>query len=148
MALVVWVGAVVFVSLVVAPVVFGSFPVELAGTVMAGIFPVYYGVTAAAGVVALAAALVLWRLARGSRAWTAMVVMLAIMLAATTYAGGVVHPRARALRLRLHQQAVEPEVQAEFDLLHRRAVRLNGVVLLLGLATVAVAANSFRFPSD
>ncbi len=68
------------------------------------------------------------------------------MLAATLYAGRVVHPRAQALRPRLHEAVVDPEVRQAFDRLHRRAVRLNGGVLVLGIASVCVAATSFTLP--
>ncbi len=143
-----WIGAVVFVSFVVAPAVFGSVPAETAGAVMGRIFPLYYGFTSACGCVALAAALVLWRAARGARAWGAIVVLLIGMLAATTYAGAFVHPRARALRPLLHEPSAAASVRPEFDRLHRRAVQLNGLVLLLGLAAVGTAATSFRHPSE
>ena len=148
LALGLWIGAVVFVSFVVAPAVFGSVPAETAGIVMGRIFPLYYGFTAACGCVALAAALILWRAARGMAAWRAVVLLLIVMLAATTYAGAVVQPRARDLRPLLHQPSVEPSVRPEFDRLHRRAVQLNGLVLLLGLVASGTAATSLRLPSE
>jgi hypothetical protein len=143
LALGLWVGALVFVSFVVAPAVFGAVPSETAGTVMGAIFPRYYAFTTALGIVALLAAASLRSAARGSR-WTAIVGMMVVMLAATVYAGTVVSPRARALRPALHQEPVDAAVRAEFDALHRRAVQLNGLVLLLGLGTLGVSATAFR----
>jgi hypothetical protein len=148
LALALWIGAVVFVSFVVAPAVFGTVSNETAGLVMGRIFPVYYAFTAICGCVALAASLALWRRARRARAWSMTVVMLVVMLAATTYAGAVVNPRARALRPLLHQPAAEATVRPEFDRLHRRAVQLNGLVLLLGLVTLGVAAADLRLPAE
>jgi hypothetical protein len=148
LALGLWVGAVVFVSFVVAPAVFAALPSETAGMVMGRIFPLYYAFTAACGCVGLAAALALWRRSQGARAWRATVVMVVVMLAATTYAGSVVNPRARELRSLLHQSSGDPTVRAEFDRLHRRAVQLNGLVLLLGLVAVGVAAISLRLPGE
>jgi hypothetical protein len=148
LALGVWIGAVVFVSFVVAPAVFSTVPAETAGLVMGRIFPLYYAFTAACGCVSLAASLVLWRHARGAPAWSGMVLMLIVMLAATTYAGAVVNPRARELRPLLHQPSVDVAVRARFDGLHRRAVQLNGLVLLLGLVTLGVAATSMRLPNE
>lgn len=147
LALGLWVGALVFVSFIVAPAVFGAMPSETAGTVMGAIFPRYYAFTGAAGVVALLAALPLRRAARGS-SWIAVVGMMVVMLAATAYAGAFVSPQARALRSTLHREPVDPAVRAEFDALHRRAVQLNGVVLLLGLAATAVVATTFRMRDD
>jgi len=146
LALGLWVGAVVFVSFVVAPAVFQALPNETAGTVMGQIFPVYYGFTVGVGIVALGSALRLRQKAAG--AWKLVVVLLVVMLAATAYAGAVVSPKARALRPVLHQEPVDPAVRAEFDTLHHRAVQLNGLVLLLGLATVAISAPNTRLPGE
>jgi hypothetical protein len=43
---------------------------------------------------------------------------------------------------------VDPAVRAEFDAHPRRAVQLNGLVLLLGLATIASAPRSARLPGE
>ena len=148
MALGLWVGALVFVSFVVAPTVFRALPSETAGLVMGQIFPLYYGFTVAVGIVALGAALQLrWKVGR-TGAWKAVVVMLIVMLAATTYAGAFVNPKARALRPALHREPVDPQLRAEFDTLHQRAVQLNAMVLILGLTTLAVAAANMRLPGE
>jgi uncharacterized membrane protein len=146
LALVVWLGEVVFFSFVVAPSVFGAVPQETAGQVIGAIFPRYYALGAVAGAAALASALVLRGGTSATGAWSVVVVMLALMLAATLYAGRGIQPRAQALRSRLHETTVDPAVRAEFDRLHRRAVQLNGGVLLLGIATVCVAAASLQLP--
>jgi len=146
LALVVWLGEIVFFSFVVAPSVFGALPSETAGQVVGAIFPRYYAVGAGAGAIALAAALGLRAEAVARTPWSAMCLMLALMLAATVYAGRVVHPRAQALRPRLHEATVDPAVKESFDRLHARAVQLNGGVLLLGIATVCVAATTFTLP--
>jgi hypothetical protein len=148
LALTAWVGALVTVSFLVAPAVFRAAPSETAGAIMGQIFPLYYGCTAASGIVAIAAAVWLARQARGAGSWRAIVAMLVVMLAATAYAGAVVSPRARALRPLLHQEPVDPAVRATFDELHRRVVQLNGLVLVLGLATIGVAAVSMRLPGE
>jgi hypothetical protein len=143
-----WLGALVTVSFLVAPAVFGALPSETAGTVMGRIFPLYYGFTAATGVVAVAAASWLWRAGVGARTWRVVVPMVVLMLAATCYAGVVVSPRARELRPALHREPVDPALRAEFDGLHRRAVQLNGAVLLLGVATIVVSATAVRWPEE
>lgn len=148
LALAVWIGALVVVSFVVAPVVFQALPSETAGTVMGQVFPIYYGLTMAAGVVALGSATWLRRCAGTTRTWRAVLTMLAVMLAATIYAGTVVSPRARTLRPALHREPVDPALRAEFDGLHRRAVQLNGLVLVLGLSVVAVVARALRLPGE
>ncbi len=147
-ALAAWVGTLLAVSFLVAPAVFRAAPTETAGTIMGAIFPLYYASTGVCGLLALAAAEWLRRRAAGARSWAAIVVMLTVMLAATGYAGAVVSPKARALRPALHTEPVDPVVRATFDALHRRAVQLNGLVLLLGLVTIGVAATSMRLPDE
>jgi hypothetical protein len=148
LALGLWVGAIVVVSFVVAPAVFRAVPSETAGTVMGHVFPLYYAFTSGAGVVALAAAWWLRGRTNGVGVSTPTVAVLVVMLAATIYAGVVVSPRARALRPALHVEPVDPAVRAEFDGLHRRAVQLNGLVLLLGLVASAVSSRSARLPGE
>ncbi|MBI3768970.1 MAG: DUF4149 domain-containing protein [Deltaproteobacteria bacterium] len=146
LALVVWLGEIVFFSFIVAPSVFGALPQEIAGQVVGVIFPRYYGVGTVAGAIALVAALMLRSGTSATRPWSAVVLMLALMVAATLYAGRVIQPRTQALRPQIHEATVDPAVRAEFDRLHRLAVQLNGAVLLLGIATVCVAATSLRLP--
>jgi uncharacterized membrane protein len=140
LALTAWVGAVLFFSLVVAPSVFGALPSESAGAVVAVVFRRYYVWGQVAGLVALLTAAIAWRAGAPSAAGAAITVMVAVMLGATAYAGWVVQPRVQALRPALHLPVVEPPVRAEFDRLHRRAVQLNAVVLLLGVVTICLAA--------
>ncbi len=148
LALSLWVGALVTVSFLVAPAVFRAVPSETAGTVMGQVFPLYYGFTLVMGIVALGAAASMWRRAREGGVWRAIVPMLLVMLLATGWAGLVVSPRARELRPALHREPVDPAVRAEFDALHRRAVQLNGLVLVLGLATSVATALSARWPGE
>ncbi|MEO8604999.1 MAG: DUF4149 domain-containing protein, partial [bacterium] len=51
LALGIWLGAVVCVSFVVAPALFGNLPVEQAGAAMSLIFPDYYALGYGAGAV-------------------------------------------------------------------------------------------------
>jgi len=88
------------------------------------------------------------RRSAGAPLWRAVVPMLVVMLAATAYAGAVVSPRARVLRPALHRAPGDPAIRDEFDRLHRRAVQLNGLVLLLGFATVIGTAIAVRWPGE
>ena len=148
LALSLWVGTLVAVSFLVAPAVFRALPSETAGTVMGQIFPLYYGFTLAVGSIALVAAAALSRRVSGTRVWRAIVPMLLVMLLATGWAGAVVSPRARDLRPQLHREPVDPAVRAEFDGLHRRAVQLNGLVLVLGIATAVATTLGARWPGE
>jgi len=145
-ALIVWVGEVVFFSFVVAPGVFRTFPppaVE-AGRVLNEVFPTYYKIGYACGLVLLVTSLLLLRTA-SARLWPGVgTVVVAAMLAATVYAGVVILPRATALRPQIHDSAAPAGAKDEFDRLHRLAVTLNGGVLLGGIAISVITAASIR----
>jgi uncharacterized membrane protein len=143
LALVVWLGEVLFLSFVVAPALFTTFPVEEAGRAVGTLFPIYYKIGYVSGAVMLVAALVLRTVASG-RAWALVAGVVAVMLVVTLYAGIVIEPRARALRPELHAASVAPAVKEEFDRLHRRAVQLNGIVLLGGLAVAVISALQLK----
>src|SRR5262245_33107592 len=97
-ALAVWLGAIVFFSFAVAPLVFSALPRPDAGRVVSAIFPTYYAIGYGCGVVMLVTALVL-RATAGSvaRAWTVAAMVTALTLAVTLYAGVIVQPRAHTL---------------------------------------------------
>jgi len=144
LALGVWIGSVVFFSFVVAPSLFGALPRDAAGRAVSTIFPRYYAFGAVCGALALLSGLLLGvlQVARG-RALAAELILLALMIGIVAYAGRVVLPEAsrarQALALAPEGAAEHDRTQARFDCLHRRSVLLNGTVLLLGLAALALA---------
>jgi len=149
LSLVVWVGAIIFFSFVGAPSTFQAVPVDMAGRVVARIFPRYYLLGFMAGLVALATFL---GLARMSGQWgglkVANALLLTAMLGTGLYAGTVVQRQANEARRQIEsfedRTQAPPELRAEFSRLHRLAVILNGVVLVLGLVVVFIAATSLR----
>lgn len=144
LALVVWVGEIVFFSFVGAPAIFRTFPPVDAGRAVGAIFPIYYRIGYVCGAVLLAGSLMLLSSANARGWWAINAVLAAVMLAATLYAGAVVHPRAAALRPQIHEATVAPAVRDEFDRLHRLAVTLNGAVLLCGVAASIITATALR----
>jgi len=146
-ALIVWVGEVVFFSFVVAPAIFRTFPppaVE-AGRVIGEIFPTYYKIGYGCGAVLLITTLVLLATAE-TRMWLGMgTLLVAGMLAATVYAGGIILPRATELRPQIHDPAAPAAAKDEFDRLHRRAVTLNGAVLVGGVMLTVITASRLKF---
>lgn len=142
--LLVWVGAVVCLSLLVAPALFKALPVQTAGEAVAAIFPRYYAVNGACGALLLLVSGGLYTLLGAPWWWRVNTALFAVMLLATVYAGLVVHPRAAVLRQRIHAAALS-EARAEFRQLHRMAVGLNAVVLLCGMGAVVVTASRLRW---
>ena len=144
LALALWVGEIVCFSFVVAPAVFGVLGPARAGDVVGAIFPRYYALGTAAGAVALACALVLARRAPATGPWAGAVLALALGLAATLWAGRVVHPRAQRLRDALQARGEAPAGDQAFRRAHRTAVALNGVTLLAGLVGLGLSAGALR----
>ena len=149
LSLVVWVGGIIFFSFVGAPSIFQAVPVDVAGRVVTKIFPRYYLLGHAAGIVALLSFL---GLAGMSGEWGAArifnALLLAGMLGTGLYAGTVVQGQVAEVRQQMgnpeDRAQAKPEVKAEFDRLHRLAVVLNGVVLCLGLVVLFVTATELR----
>jgi uncharacterized membrane protein len=149
LSLVAWVGGVIFFSFVGAPSTFQAVPVDVAGKVVAKIFPRYYLLGFVAGLVALVSFL---GLARVSGKWDALrvanVVLLTAMLGAGLYAGTVVRRQANEVRQQIGSfedlSQARPELRAEFDRLHRLSVVLNGVVLVLGVVVLFLTATQLR----
>ena len=144
MALIVWLGELVFFSFVVAPKLFGAFPVEEAGRAVGAIFPIYYRVGYGCGVVLLGGSLLFLRSVDLRTWWGVNAAVVAVMLAATLYAGLRILPRATALRPQIHAADAPQSVKDEFSRLHRLSVQLNGVVLLGGIAVSVITAAALR----
>ncbi|HXQ23515.1 MAG TPA: DUF4149 domain-containing protein [Candidatus Acidoferrales bacterium] len=144
MALIVWVGEVVFFSFVVAPSLFGVFSKVDAGRAVGAILPTYYRLGYGCGAVLLVTGAILTATATARTWWSVSTGLAAVMLAATLYAGVVIQPRAAELRPQLHAPNAPAAVQEEFDRLHHVAVQLNGAVLLAGIAVSLIAAAALR----
>jgi hypothetical protein len=145
-ALAVWLGETVFLSLVAAPTLFRNMPSPAeAGQVMSLLFPAYYGIGAACGLVAVVCSLLVWRrMPPPNRAMPIAAVAAALGMVACAYAGAVMLPRTAELRDALRAETVPGAARSEFDRLHRRAVQLNGGVLLLTLAAAGAVAQRLR----
>jgi hypothetical protein len=123
-SLALWIGAAVFFSAGVLPVIFTSLAPSEAGGIAALLFPVYFRAGLAVAVVACAAAARIAS-ARGGR-WKGVLALLVLMTLAQGGSAVVLHPEMSRIR------GVEAEV-ARFQQLHQLSVRLNGVVLLGGV---------------
>ena len=144
----VWLGAMAFFSIFVAPAAFSVLDRESAGRLVTTVFPRYYSFGAGLGVVALAGVLG-QVLGRGSRAapWATLALLL-LMLGLTFYVMLVLEPQIQRTRLALSSAGIAPGSAAPeahaFARLHRVSVILNGVTLLAGLALICVEAIRSR----
>ena len=126
-ALTFWIGGAAFFSLAVLPLLFTHLEPSRAGEIAALIFPLYYRAGVVLGVLLVGSTAYLAGRARG--AWRLAFALSALMLLVQTYAAFSLHPRIAALR----GSAVD---RPTFDVLHRRSVRLNAVVLGGGIVLV------------
>lgn len=123
-----WIGAAVFFSGGVLPLLFVNLEPSEAGRVAALLFPAYFRAGLATGVVAAVTAC---RLARGGgRLWRAAAGLLLAMTLAQGWSALVVHPEMAAIRGVAGRED-------RFQQLHRLSVRLNAVVLVGGMLLMA-----------
>lgn len=140
LALSLWLGETLFLSFVVAPVLFTQLPVAQAGQVMSLLFPFYYGVACACGVVIAACGIQLWRKQRRRATfWAAGSGVALLMLAASLYAAGFIQPRLHELRPQ--REAGDVAAIQEFDRLHHLSVQLNGGVAIGNLLILALVVQ-------
>jgi hypothetical protein len=140
LALVVWLGGMVFFTAIIAPVVFKLLPTAEAGKLVAGLFPRYYVLGYIAGAVSLILALYFTVKGETRLWWSLSSLALAAALALTIYAGGVVRPQIDGIRTVVEEPNPDPGRRAEFDRLHHLSVMLNGGVMLLNLAALLATA--------
>ncbi|HUK86350.1 MAG TPA: DUF4149 domain-containing protein [Terriglobales bacterium] len=145
LALVVWLGGIVFFA-VMAPNVFAAVPTrEMAGHIIARLLTLLHGMGIAAGIVFLVCSLLLARLSRGAfQPWAARNLLVAAMLALTCISQFYVFARMESLRRDLggiDRVAPSDPRRVEFDRLHVWSTRLEGGVLLLGLGVVFSVAR-------
>src|SRR5277367_3401249 len=141
LCLALWLGAMVFFSIFVAPIIFTRLTIAQAGAVVSALFPRYYILGYVVGAIGTVLA-IHFAMARGPRGWWSVAaVALALALALTIYAGLVVRPRVDAIRSVAEEANPDPALKAEFDALHKRSVNVTGAVMILNLfALVATAA--------
>jgi hypothetical protein len=142
LALVCWLGGMIFFTAIIAPVVFTLLPIADAGKLVAGLFPRYYILGYVAGVISVALAIYfvvehpprLW--------WSLSALALATALGLTIYAGMIIRPQVDAVRTVVEDQNPDPAKRAEFDRLHHLSVMLNGGVMLLNLSALLTTVTA------
>jgi hypothetical protein len=142
LAIVCWLGGMVFFTAIIAPVVFKLLPIADAGKLVAGLFPRYYILGYIAGTIGLALAIYFTVERQPKLWWSLSAFALAVALGLTIYAGAIVRPQVDAIRTVVEDQNPDPARKAEFDRLHRLSVMLNGGVMLLNLAALMTTATA------
>lgn len=135
LALSFWIGGVALFTFVLTPILFKTQPRDLAGRIVGVLFPGYFRWGLACGAVALVCLL----LQRG-RHFIPALVLLVLMLAATSFQALVIEPKAAALKGQIGSFETTPKDdprRQEFSRLHAVSAVCNltvfagGVVLII-----------------
>jgi hypothetical protein len=147
LALVVWVGGLIFFP-VVAQTAFSVLPTrQLAGFVVGHSLAILHWMGIVSGVVFLSSSLLYNRFNAGSsRPLSAGHVLIILMLALTLISQFSIIPRMDTLRASIHGEIdsvpLDDPARAQFDILHSWSTRVEEGVLLLGLMLVYLSARS------
>lgn len=141
LALVAWVGGIIFFAFVLAPTLFAVLPVQWAGNVVSPSLSKLHWIGLVAGAVFLVCSLGYnWTKHRQLHLFGAAQVMILLMLILTAMSQFAITPRMRELRLRPLSMYTNT-ARAEFDRLHQWSTRTEAGVLLLGLIVVVLTAR-------
>ena len=135
-ALTAWVGSILFFSFGVAPIIFSVLGEQIGGKFVRALFPRYYLWGAIAGAIALPAFVagpLCYHEFRGPMVGVQAMVILAGILS-MLYGGNSLTPAINQAR------DAGPAGHDRFEQLHRRAVRLNALVLVAGLGLLIAFA--------
>jgi uncharacterized membrane protein len=143
LALIVWIGGIIFFAFVLAPTLFGVLPTtKLAGDVVNATLGKLHWMGLISGVVFLVCSLLYnWQKHVQLRPFALSHVFVVLMLAFTMLSQFGITPRMRELRS--SPVIMDSVSRAEFDSLHASSTRLEGGVLFLGLGIVILTARRF-----
>ena len=145
LALIIWIGGIIFFAFVLAPTLFGVLPTtKLAGDVVnATLGKLHWMGLVSGGVFLIASLLYNWQKYVQLRPFALSHIFIVLMLAFTMFSQFGITPRMRELRSSpaMMESAVG---RAEFDDLHAGSTRLEGGVLFLGLGVVILTARRFE----
>jgi hypothetical protein len=146
LALIVWLGAEIFFP-VVAAITFGTLQgaTHTAGTIVGELLRILHGMGIVSGLVLLAllALAPAWHIYR-PRTVLAPMALVVVMLACTAYSQYGIIPAMERDRMaaggEIDTGDITSSTTVHFNKLHNRSERVEGVILLLGIASVVLVA--------
>jgi uncharacterized membrane protein len=146
LSLMVWVGGLIFFAFVVAPSAFAVLPTrQLAGNVVGRSIAGLHWMAIVSGLVYLVASLLYSRFSTGAmHPFAARNVIIILMLALTLVSQFAIIPRMDTLRASMgviDSVPLDNPARIAFDGLHIWSTRIEGTVLLLGLALTYLTAQ-------
>jgi hypothetical protein len=147
LSLIVWIGGIVFLSFIEAPTAFSVAPTRhMAGTVVGQTLSILHWVGLFSGVIFLGCSMLLTSLTTGSaQPFAARHVLVAAMLLLTAVSQFGVSPKMAALRAQfgdIDTVSADNPARLQFNTLHVWSVRVEVVVLALGLVVVYLVSRS------
>jgi len=147
LSLICWIGGLIFFAFVLAPTAFQVLPsTHLAGNVVGRALSKLHWIAIISGMVYLVSSLLYSRLTDGTtHVFAGRHVLLCLMLALTLLSQFWIMPRMDTLRAQVVDFASVPmdnPARVQFDVLHVWSTRVEGAVLLLGLAVAYLTAAS------
>lgn len=141
LALIVWIGGIIFFAFVLAPSLFSLLSVNQAGNVVSRSLTALHWMGIVSTIVFLVCSL-LYSLSKYARPkpFALVNVFVMLMLVLTLISQFGITPRMRTLRPQIE---ASNEARAEFDHLHHWSTRAEGSVLFLGLGVVILTARRF-----
>ncbi len=149
LALIVWLGGLIFFAFVLAPTAFSVLPTRhLAGNLVARSIQILHWMGLIAGIVYLASSLVYARFSTGAFApFAARHSIVLLMLILTSVSQFGILPKMDALRAAIGEIDFVPldnPVRLQFDALHVWSTRIEGAVLLLGLVATYLTSSAWN----
>jgi hypothetical protein len=146
LALIVWLGGLIFFALVLAPTVFSVLPTRhLAGNVVSRSLSALHWMGIVSGIVFLVCSMVYARLHSGTaRPFAVRHVLVYVMLALTAVSQFAITPKMAGLRASMgviDEVALTAPSRIQFDALHMWSTRLESGVFLLGLVVAYLTAQ-------
>jgi hypothetical protein len=143
LALIVWIGGIIFFAFVLAPTLFSVLPTtKMAGDVVNATLTKLHWMGLVSGVAFLICSLLYnWQKYVQLRPFALSHLFIVLMLAFTMLSQFGITPRMRELRS--SPAMMDPVGRAEFDSLHAWSTRLESGVLLLGIGIVGFTARRF-----
>jgi uncharacterized membrane protein len=147
LALIVWIGGVIFFSFVVAPTLFTVLSREMAGNIVSRCLGALHWIGLVSGLVFLLCSIVYNQMKYSApRLFSATHLLLIVMLALTATSQFRITPRMQALRAEMGTIDNLPANnfrRMEFNRLHEWSTRAEGGVLLCGLVVVVLTGRRF-----
>ena len=151
LALVVWIGGIIFLAFVEAPTAFtpGLLPTRhIAGSIVGRSLDLLHFMGIVSGVVFLIASMIYYHVtAGGARTLSIRHLLITLMLGLTLISQFAVSPRMHALRAQavvIDNLSLNDPIRSEFDRLHIWSEKLEEAVLLLGLVAVFRTAQELK----